>query len=1517
MLKKRKILITFAIILTFAIIGVIIYALMYHGTVQYDEMFLTKIDGCTTCYYLSKAPKNIKFKVETDDGVAPNCQVMKEDGSLAKSKIVKSGNNTYYIAPPESNYQEGETYRLFLPSGIRFSDENLLYARELVFRIDRQACETYEFAENVVEISEPINDVGNGIIRLDGISVHVDQIVYGTNLAGDSVVYRIDKILEDGSLEVSIPTIDEIFSKLDIYGTYHFDVNYLTANPDLEIEILENVKSSEFYLNLLDIAYADEEIKKPSAGVTVKLKPDEKNNTVTVDIEITLTPGEKGLFGVEQLKHHEVALSLTFVIKADASPNIQEDNFEISYSVTSDFRWSIDFRYKSTKTAKELKNLFDTNIHADGDSDYIRTEYPQIVKDIAKALDACEEDVLSGNLKLFEWNVPFPSTPFLTVGVEVSTFVKFNVAALITVEQHGTLTYTTGLRKLDGELRSFSNFNNTKEPVTVSLRGRAGVKAGAKLKFSAELINEYVGYVYVEPEAGAYVDIFATIPILNVNTENEDRFIYSYLEPGFYYSVGFHAYLNYLVDQLDINTELAGEKFPIEEWTLGSKEIALGISSSESVIKAVYNTAVLPRITLEYYDITKWEYKTKRLNWSDLELTTSDGTELQQALGILTVPDDIKSESITVTATYRYNNGTTHSTNFTIQLSGGTLEGKVSAITGDASTAGLASAEVALYPIIGSSPISSQTTDDDGKFSFLVEPGVYRLVVSKAGYQSETLYRTVSDSKTTYVEVTLQANETNPTEPEPTDPKPSEPQPTEPKPTEPLPCRHTETKVANQKDATCTSKGYTGDTVCADCGDIVTNGTTTDALEHQYTSVVVEPTQTSEGYTQHTCQLCGYSYKNNYTDKLPSDATEPSNPEVVFENVYETVYTTRGVNVRSGPSSDYEKVGYLNKGSSAIRTGIGNNGWSRIVFNGSVAYVYSDYLTTTKPAVESQFPGIKFYEFNQPMWAEGRVYIRNGPGLEYDIVGILEEDEQVIMTGCTSDTGDGWREWCRIVRGENVAYILSNYITQYPPMQYYTPVDETVFIIEKTSLNRFPAFAGSLGTLRIGDSIHRIGIGENGWSLINNGGTVAYVYTAYVSTEAPDPKDYELPPVTMWFEETNVPIYAKEPVPVYFMPSKDSDIMTILLYGEMVIQTGVNDDWHRIEIDGKTGYVLAWEEQTQLIAPGPGQGLQHVTVVVKFMSYEPVIIYTYTDGTTGYEPKDGATYVNERGLTVTYQTPRDEAGRPRGEFCEVCNEVISSTNVYGRCSWKPTADFCDDCGLLVEAYSCHDCADLKNNATICSACGFPDGIGIGKCTRFLGDGEHTCHNCGETVPGWTCHTCGVEFEPHWAECPSDLSAEHAEDIVCAIYSFINRDSLAEKNAKLISVYAMTLSGDSRIRSESQCVAVFIFSTQPDNSSDLTYHVGLATNIHLQTPSHISQIAGRWSSAAYSSEDEALAKYLSDGTSILKLFDCSAGKVSVQHQCTSMSFYNESVCLTFDFLNRRKSLGCRPVRAAIR
>lgn len=80
------------------------------------------------------------------------------------------------------------------------------------------------------------------------------------------------------------------------------------------------------------------------------------------------------------------------------------------------------------------------------------------------------------------------------------------------------------------------------------------------------------------------------------------------------------------------------------------------------------------------------------------------------------------------------------------------------------------------------------------------------------------------------------------------------------------------------------------------------------------------------------------------TQQTTSAATDS-----VYTEKEEKVWATRDVNVRKGASTNAQKVGRLHEGNGVTRLATGENGWSRVLFEGNECYIYSEYLTTKEP----------------------------------------------------------------------------------------------------------------------------------------------------------------------------------------------------------------------------------------------------------------------------------------------------------------------------------------------------------------------------------------------------------------------------------------------------------------------------------------------------------------------------------------------------------------------------------------
>ena len=92
-------------------------------------------------------------------------------------------------------------------------------------------------------------------------------------------------------------------------------------------------------------------------------------------------------------------------------------------------------------------------------------------------------------------------------------------------------------------------------------------------------------------------------------------------------------------------------------------------------------------------------------------------------------------------------------------------------------------------------------------------------------------------------------------------------------------CEHENTELRNAKEATCTEAGYTGDTVCTDCGETVKEGTVIPTTNHT-TEVrnAKEATCTETGYTgDEICTVCGETVKEGTVIPTTNHTTEVRN----------------------------------------------------------------------------------------------------------------------------------------------------------------------------------------------------------------------------------------------------------------------------------------------------------------------------------------------------------------------------------------------------------------------------------------------------------------------------------------------------------------------------------------------------------------------------------------------------------------------------------------------------------------
>lgn len=238
-----------------------------------------------------------------------------------------------------------------------------------------------------------------------------------------------------------------------------------------------------------------------------------------------------------------------------------------------------------------------------------------------------------------------------------------------------------------------------------------------------------------------------------------------------------------------------------------------------------------------------------------------------------------------------------------------------------------------------------------------------------------------------------------------------------------------------------------------------------------------------------------------------------------FTEVNETVTAKEVTNLRSVPSSSDPDtiVAVLKNGDTAKRIGIGDNGWSKLEYDGKIVYAVSSYLTTDltakapAPTATPAPAGITFKKVNEQVTAKEKTNLRSEPSTKSSdtVVEVLKYGDIATRTGI-SDNG-----WSRVEYNGKTLYAVSSYLTT--DLNYkdnntpspdnpeagisFTKVNEKVTAKDVTNLRSVPSTASSdtvVAVLHKGEIALRTGIGDNGWSRVEYNGQILYAVTSYL-----------------------------------------------------------------------------------------------------------------------------------------------------------------------------------------------------------------------------------------------------------------------------------------------------------------------------------------------------------------------------------------------------------------------------------
>ena len=140
------------------------------------------------------------------------------------------------------------------------------------------------------------------------------------------------------------------------------------------------------------------------------------------------------------------------------------------------------------------------------------------------------------------------------------------------------------------------------------------------------------------------------------------------------------------------------------------------------------------------------------------------------------------------------------------------------------------------------------------------------------------------------------------------------------------------------------------------------------------------------------------------------------------------VKASGGLNVRTGPSTSYAKIGKLSNGAKVdvITT---SGGWSKISYGGTVGYVSNDYLVDAPSQDNGSNSGTNTestVRTTKYVNAASGLNVRKGPSTSHAKVGKLSHGAQVTVTS----TSNGWS---KIESGNINGYVSDQYLTANKP----------------------------------------------------------------------------------------------------------------------------------------------------------------------------------------------------------------------------------------------------------------------------------------------------------------------------------------------------------------------------------------------------------------------------------------------------------------------------------------------------
>lgn len=202
--------------------------------------------------------------------------------------------------------------------------------------------------------------------------------------------------------------------------------------------------------------------------------------------------------------------------------------------------------------------------------------------------------------------------------------------------------------------------------------------------------------------------------------------------------------------------------------------------------------------------------------------------------------------------------------------------------------------------------------------------------------------------------------------------------------------------------------------------------------------------------------------------------------------------TATSLTVRSGPSTGYKAIGYLQKGTNITVLGT-TNSWDKISYNGKTGYVHNGYLksVTTSSSTSSTYKKV----------SAASLTMRTGPAVGYKAIGYLKQGTNVQVLATATGT------WVKVNVNGTTGYVNGKYLTatvvNTPTVS--VPTGSIKYVNSSDGLNIRSGRSYTYSLVGVIPDKAQVTVSDiqNGWGYVVYGTKKGYVNVSYLTSTKP------------------------------------------------------------------------------------------------------------------------------------------------------------------------------------------------------------------------------------------------------------------------------------------------------------------------------------------------------------------------------------------------------------------------------